>query len=152
MDTLSTHDDSRENRVDNLLKLEVLQAFDRTTFERDGYWVWEGILTDAARKQWTASLQKLQQMNDAILTDTGWSAIDFEARGFPQPLPEQIAPAFWRCAAVVQSKCPVSSEPLSCVNICILRGCSDRATRWSHMGSSHKVSCRNTFLQDTTTL
>ena len=94
MDTLSTHDESLENRVDNLLKLEVLEAFDRTAFERDGYWVWEGILTDAARKQWTASLQKLQQMNDAILTDTEWNAIDFEGRGFPQPLPEQIAPAF----------------------------------------------------------
>ena len=34
MDTLSTHDDSLENRVDNLLKLEVLEAFDRTAFER----------------------------------------------------------------------------------------------------------------------
>ena len=50
MDTLSTHRDSPENRVDNLLKLEVLEAFDRTAFEHDGYWVWEGILTDAARK------------------------------------------------------------------------------------------------------
>ena len=58
MDTLSTHRDSLENRVDNLLKLEVLEAFDRTAFEHDGYWVWEGILTDAARQQWTASLQK----------------------------------------------------------------------------------------------
>lgn len=87
MDTLSTHNCTPENRVDDLLRSEVLQAFDRATFERDGYWVWEGILTDAARKRWTASLQKLQQMNDAILMDTEWSAIDFEARGFPQPPP-----------------------------------------------------------------
>ena len=94
MDTLSTHNCSPENRVDDLLRSEVLQAFDRATFERDGYWVWEGILTDAARKRWTASLQKLQQMNDAILMDTEWNAIDFQARGFPPPLPEQITPEF----------------------------------------------------------
>ena len=48
MDTLSTHNCSPESRVDDLLRSEVLQAFDRATFERDGYWVWEGILTDAA--------------------------------------------------------------------------------------------------------
>ena len=56
--------------------------------------MWEGILTNAARKRWTESLQKLQQMNDAILMDTEWSAIDFQGRGFPPPLPEQITPAF----------------------------------------------------------
>jgi hypothetical protein len=27
---------------------------------REGYWVWEGILTDAGRAQWKKSLQKIQ--------------------------------------------------------------------------------------------
>ena len=152
MDTLSTHNCSAENRVDDLLRPEVLQAFDRATFERDGYWVWEGILTDAARKQWTASLQKLQQMNDAILMDTEWSAIDFEARGFPPPLPKQITPEFWQRAVAVQNKCRVSSEPLSCVDICTPTGYSDREPRWSHMDSSRKALCQNTSLPDMTTL
>ena len=89
-----TDDLSSASRVDGLLRPEVLAAFDRKTFERDGYWVWEGILTDAGRKQWTASLQKLQQMNDDILMHTDWAAIDFAARGLKPPLPEQIAPEF----------------------------------------------------------
>lgn len=62
----------------NILRPEVLAAFDRTSFERDGYWVWTGVLTDdAGRKQWTASLQKLQHINDCIIMDTDWGAVDF---------------------------------------------------------------------------
>ncbi len=71
------------SRVHDLLRPEVLAAFDRTAFERDGYWVWEGVLSDAGRKRWTASLQKLQRMNDSIITDTDWAAIDFAGRGSP---------------------------------------------------------------------
>lgn len=89
-----TGDPVRAGRVDNLLCPEVLNAFDRTTFEHDGFWVWEGILTDAGRKQFTASLQKLQHMNDCILMDTDWAAIDFESRGLAPPPPEQITPGF----------------------------------------------------------
>ena len=33
-------------RVEELLRPEVLAAFDRETFEREGYWVWESVLTD----------------------------------------------------------------------------------------------------------
>ena len=89
-----TDDPARAARVDNLLRPEALAAFDRTAFEHDGYWVWEGILTDAGRKQFTASLQKLQHMNDCILMDTDWAAINFEARGLAPPPPEQITPEF----------------------------------------------------------
>ena len=84
----------RTARVDNLLRPEVLDAFDRKAFEQDGYWVWEGILTDAGREQFAASLQKLQHMNDCILMDTDWAAIDFEGRGLAPPPPEQITPEF----------------------------------------------------------
>ena len=84
----------RSARVDNLLRPEVLDVFDRTAFEREGFWVWEGILTDEGQKQFTASLQKLQHMNDRILMDTDWAAIDFEGRGLLSPPPEQITPEF----------------------------------------------------------
>ena len=89
-----TDDAVRAARVDNLLRPEVLDAFDRTTFEQEGYWVWEGILTDEGQKQFTASLHQLQHMNDCILMDTDWTAIDFEARGLAPPPPEQITPEF----------------------------------------------------------
>ncbi|HCQ04080.1 MAG TPA: hypothetical protein DIT99_26820 [Candidatus Latescibacteria bacterium] len=81
-------------RVDDLLRPEVLNAFDRNTFEHDGFWAWEDILTDAGRRQWTASLQKVQQMNDEIIMDTDWAAIDFAGRGLQPPEPEKITQAF----------------------------------------------------------
>ena len=89
-----TDDLSSASRVDGLLRPEVLAAFDRKTFERDGYWVWEGILTDAGRKQWAASLEKLQHMQDCILMDTDWASIDFQGRGQKPPSPEEITPEF----------------------------------------------------------
>ena len=99
MDTSSIHGNQTDtvapaSRVHDLLRPEVLQAFDRTFFEREGYWVWEGILTDTGRKRWTESLQKLQQMNDEIVMDTDWAAIDFAGRGLQPPVPEQITPEF----------------------------------------------------------
>ena len=99
MNTSSIHQSQTDtvapaSRVQDLLRPEVLQAFDRTFFEREGYWVWEGILTDAGHKRWTESLQKLQQMNDEIVMDTDWAAIDFADRGLQAPLPEQITPEF----------------------------------------------------------
>ena len=57
--------DDQTGAIPDLLHPEVLDAFDRETFERDGYWVWEGVVTDAGCKQWKANLKKLQQMNDA---------------------------------------------------------------------------------------
>ena len=89
-----TDDVTPISRLHDLLRPEVLAAFDRTAFERDGYWAWEGILTDAGRKQWTASLQKLQQMNDSIIMDTDWAAIDFKERGLLPPPPERVTPEF----------------------------------------------------------
>ena len=78
--------------VPDLLRPEVLAAFDRAVFERDGYWVWDNVLTDAGRRQFTASLQNLQDMNDRILMETDWAAIDYESLGLPRPAPESITP------------------------------------------------------------
>ena len=71
IDTHSGSDDEA-GAIPDLLHSEVLDAFDRETFERDGYWVWEGVVTDAGCNQWTANLKKLQRMNDGILMDTDW--------------------------------------------------------------------------------
>ena len=78
----------------DLLRPEVLAAFDRERFEREGYWVWDGVLTDEGRRRWTATLQRLQAMNDAVLTGTDWGAVDYAARGLPAPDPEVYAPEF----------------------------------------------------------
>ena len=75
-----------------LLRPEVLAAFDRDRFERDGYWVWDGVLTDEGRRRWTANLQRLQTMNDAVLTGTDWGAVDYEARGLPAPRSGDLYP------------------------------------------------------------
>ena len=71
----ASQDPTPAGRLHDLLRPEVLAAFDRAFFEREGYWVWEGILTDAGQQRWTASLQKLQRMNDAIVVGTDWAAI-----------------------------------------------------------------------------
>lgn len=78
----------------DLLRPEVLAAFDRDRFEREGCWVWDGVLTDEGRRRWTASLQRLQAMNDAVLTGTDWGAVDYAARGLPAPPPETCTPEF----------------------------------------------------------
>ena len=79
-------------RVPDLLRPEVLAAFARAAFERDGYWVWDNVLTDAGRRQFTASLQNLQDKNDRIIMETDWAAIDYESLGLPRPAPESITP------------------------------------------------------------
>ena len=33
-------------------------AFDKEKFDRDGYWVWDGIMTDACRDALTTSLKR----------------------------------------------------------------------------------------------
>lgn len=66
----ASKDSTPAGRLHDLLRPEVLAAFDRAFFEREGYWVWEGILTNAGQQRWTASLQKLQQMNDALVVGT----------------------------------------------------------------------------------
>ena len=81
-------------RLHDLLRPEVLAKFDRAAFERDGYWVWEGILTDAGRQRWTASLDRLQAMGDGMIMDTDWAAIDYAARGLEPLPPETLTPEF----------------------------------------------------------
>ena len=59
---IDTHSDNYDQTsagaIPNLLRPEVLDAFDRETFERDGYWVWERVVTDAGCKQWVANLKE----------------------------------------------------------------------------------------------
>lgn len=78
--------------MSDLLNTDVLRAFDRQQFEREGYWVWQGILTAEGRQRWTESLQRLQQMNDTIVQRTDWAAIDYEPRGLIAPEAATITP------------------------------------------------------------
>ncbi len=93
------HDQSLE-RMDNesqlkdLLRTEVLRNFDRDSFERNGYWVWEGILTDAGRKNLTATLQHVQKKSDDMVMNTNWAAIDFAGRGLAPLEPTKITSEF----------------------------------------------------------
>lgn len=78
--------------MDNLLHRELLDAFDRETFEQEGYWVWEGVLTDPARVAWSKSLQSVQALNDALVTGTDWAGIDYARRGLEAPPADRITP------------------------------------------------------------
>ena len=77
-----------------LLRPEILAAFDRGFFEREGYWVWDGVLTDEGRRRWTATLQRLQGLNDSFLQRTDWGALDYAGMGLTAPDPEVHAPGF----------------------------------------------------------
>ena len=63
---MPTSDTSLPGRLDDLLRPERLAAFDSGFFEREGYWVWDGILTAAGRARWSTSLQKLQAMKASL--------------------------------------------------------------------------------------
>ena len=89
---MPTRDRGVTSRLDDLLHPERLAAFDRAFFEREGYWVWDGIMTDAGRTQWSSSLSKLQAMNDAVVVDSDWGAIDYAGRGLTGPDPGKITP------------------------------------------------------------
>ena len=97
-----------EPRLENLLRPDVLARFDREKFERDGYWVWEGILTDEGQTKITATLQRLQAMQDYMVMHTDWAeGIDWAARDLPPPPRERLTTE-WR-----QSRVCGGSEQLS---------------------------------------
>lgn len=79
-------------RLERLLDPAVLQAFNRSQFEREGYWVWEGVLTEEGRTRFISSLIELQRKNDTIAMDTDWEAIDFAGRGMDPVIPENVTP------------------------------------------------------------
>ena len=85
--TASTHSPAR---LHHLLRNEVIEAFDRARFERDGYWVWEGVLTEEGRCRFTASLKEIQRKDDAITMDTDWESIEFLSRGMDPAIPERV--------------------------------------------------------------
>jgi len=69
-----------------LLRPDVLAAFDRERWERDGLWVWEGVLTTEGRERMAASMAGLQEIHDHMIRHTDWDGIDWEGRGLPPPL------------------------------------------------------------------
>jgi hypothetical protein len=80
-----------EPRLEALIRPEVLSAFDRAQFERDGYWLWAGALTDEGRERMTGSLQQLQAMQDYMIMETDWAAgIDWARRNLEPPPPKRI--------------------------------------------------------------
>lgn len=64
------NDQTSAGAIPDLLRPEMLDGFDRVTFERDGYWVWEGVVTDTGCKQWSANLKKLKHMNSEESSQT----------------------------------------------------------------------------------
>ena len=52
---------------------------------RLGFWVWEGVLTPEGRRQFTASMTRLQQIHDHMVMETDWDGVDWGARGLPPP-------------------------------------------------------------------
>ena len=78
-----------------LLREDVLTAFDAGAWERDGYVVLPGALTEAATGRFTTSLTRLQGVDDHIIQETDWAGTDWEAYGLPTPpgpiTPERLA-------------------------------------------------------------
>jgi hypothetical protein len=59
---------------------EMLAAFDPEQFRRDGYVCFPGIMTPACRKQWSASLRRLQEIQDFMIWNTDWDNMDWGAQ------------------------------------------------------------------------
>ena len=50
-----------------------VRAFDRTKFERDGFWMWDNVMRPACRQQLTAALQNVQRIQDELVMDNRWA-------------------------------------------------------------------------------
>ena len=88
-----------EPRLEQLIRPSALEAFDREQFERDGYWLWAGALTDAGRVAIKDTLVRLQEMQDYMVMETPWTAIDWQRRGLPPPPADRLT-AEWRSSRV----------------------------------------------------
>ena len=64
------NDQTSAGAIPDVFRPEMLDVFDRETFEGDAYWVCEGVVTDAGCKQWRANLKKLQHMNSEESSQT----------------------------------------------------------------------------------
>ena len=63
-------------------------AFDHAKFERDGFWVWDGVMTPECRAQLTGALKDVQKTQDEMVMDARWDemqAADYAALGLTPP-------------------------------------------------------------------
>ncbi len=74
----------------------VIGQFDAEAFLRDGYAVFQGVMSPGAVDAWTAALQRGQELNDRLLS-ADWGAVDWERLGRRPPTatvdPEDIRAA-----------------------------------------------------------
>lgn len=63
-------------------------TFDREKFERDGFWVWDGVMRPRCRAALTTALQQVQEEQDAMVMDECWTELrtaDYAAMGLTPP-------------------------------------------------------------------
>ena len=66
-----------------LLRPGALDSFDQRAWDRDGFVVFAGGLTDWATQQFRASLRRMQAIDDHIILRTDWHGTDWPAFGIP---------------------------------------------------------------------
>jgi hypothetical protein len=59
-------------------------AFDRAAFDRDGYWVWDGIMLESCRQRLTEALKRVQTLGDEMVMQD-WDSVDYGALGLTPP-------------------------------------------------------------------
>ena len=68
-----------------IFRPEVLAKFDEGEFRRTGFHAFPAIMTDEARTQWTAACQLVQTVNDRLIDETNWPAVDWGGAGLVAP-------------------------------------------------------------------
>ena len=67
-------------------------TLDTEALHRDGYVILPSIMLPETRRRWKAACQAVQAINDRLLLETDWSAVDWPAVGLEQPA-EHVSPA-----------------------------------------------------------
>eukprot|EP01045_Picozoa_sp_COSAG04_P003460 COSAG04_NODE_141_length_23595_cov_4.393003_7_plen_270_part_00 len=67
-------------------------TLDTEALHRDGYAILPSIMLPETRRRWKAACQAVQVINDRLLLETDWSAVDWPAVGLEQPA-ERVSPA-----------------------------------------------------------
>ena len=67
-------------------------TLDTEALHRDGYAILPSIMLPETRRRWKAACQAVQALNDRLLLETDWSAVDWPAVGLEQPA-EHVSPA-----------------------------------------------------------
>eukprot|EP01052_Picozoa_sp_SAG31_P036996 SAG31_NODE_4701_length_3023_cov_28.325239_1_plen_220_part_00 len=58
-----------------------VHSFDKTAWDRDGFIVFQGGLTDWATQEFRSSLRRIQAIDDHIIMNTDWRGTDWPAFG-----------------------------------------------------------------------